>query len=101
MQRKPDQQCDMGLTPSNCNVFTRFFGGFHWWYPTDRIEIAGQIASIIGLIFVLIYMILSYGIFGVMANIALFFNIALILALLSALQATLTLPGIINCVVIP
>jgi preprotein translocase subunit SecD len=63
----------------------------------DSID-AGQIASIIGLIFVLIYMILSYGIFGVMANIALFFNIALILALLSALQATLTLPGIAGIV---
>jgi preprotein translocase subunit SecD len=63
----------------------------------DSID-AGQIASIIGLIFVVIYMILSYGIFGVMANCALFINIALILALLSGLQATLTLPGIAGIV---
>ncbi|MBL4721387.1 MAG: protein translocase subunit SecD [Alphaproteobacteria bacterium] len=59
---------------------------------------AGRIASIIGMVFVVIYMVLSYGLFGVMANIALFFNISLIIALLSGLQATLTLPGIAGIV---
>jgi len=63
----------------------------------DSVE-AGKVASLIGLALVLIFMIASYGLFGIMANIALFFNIALILALLSALQATLTLPGIAGIV---
>ncbi|NKB59473.1 MAG: protein translocase subunit SecD [Alphaproteobacteria bacterium] len=63
----------------------------------DSIE-AGKIASIIGMILVLVFMVVSYGLFGFMANIALFFNIALIMALLSALQATLTLPGIAGIV---
>lgn len=59
---------------------------------------AGKIASIIGLILVMAYMILSYGLFGILANVALMFNVALILALLSGLQATLTLPGIAGIV---
>lgn len=59
---------------------------------------AGKIASIVGLILVLIFMIASYGLFGVMANVALVFNIALIVAALSLLQATLTLPGIAGIV---
>lgn len=63
----------------------------------DSIE-AGKIASMIGMVLVLVYMIASYGLFGVLANVALFFNIALIMALLSAIQATLTLPGIAGIV---
>jgi len=63
----------------------------------DSVE-AGKKASIIGLVFVLIYMIFSYGLFGIMANVALVVNIALILAVLSSLQATLTLPGIAGIV---
>ena len=63
----------------------------------DSVE-AGKKASIIGLVFVLIYMIFSYGLFGIMANVALVVNIALILAILSSLQATLTLPGIAGIV---
>ncbi len=59
---------------------------------------AGKIASMISLAFVLIFMFVSYGIFGLMANVALVVNIALILALLSSLQATLTLPGIAGIV---
>ncbi|HSK38716.1 MAG TPA: protein translocase subunit SecD [Arenibaculum sp.] len=59
----------------------------------DSIE-AGQIASILGLVLVLVFMVITYGLFGLMANIALLFNIALIFAALSVLQATLTLPGI-------
>ncbi len=59
---------------------------------------AGKVASMIGLAFVLIFMFVSYGIFGLMANVALVVNIALILALLSSLQATLTLPGIAGIV---
>jgi len=55
---------------------------------------AGEIASLTGLALVVIFMVLAYGLFGVLADIALIFNIALIMAALSVLQATLTLPGI-------
>ena len=63
----------------------------------DSIE-AGKIAAIVGLILVLGFMVVAYGLFGVFANIALFFNLTLILGALSALQATLTLPGIAGIV---
>ncbi len=59
---------------------------------------AGKIAAVVGLILVLIYMIASYGLFGLMANVALLFNIALIVATLSVMHATLTLPGIAGIV---
>lgn len=59
---------------------------------------AGKVASIIALAFVLVFMFISYGTFGLMANVALLVNISLILALLSSLQATLTLPGIAGIV---
>lgn len=63
----------------------------------DSVE-AGKIASIMGLVFVVISMCLSYGLFGVFASIALVINMAMILALMSVLQATLTLPGIAGIV---
>ena len=63
----------------------------------DSVE-AGKIASLIGLAFVLVFMVVSYGSFGIMADIALIVNVALIMALLSSLQATLTLPGIAGIV---
>jgi preprotein translocase subunit SecD len=50
--------------------------------------------GMIGLVLVVVFMIAIYGLFGVMAVVALFFNMALILAALSIMQATLTLPGI-------
>lgn len=59
---------------------------------------AGKIASLIGLAAVLVFMLLSYGMFGLFADIALMVNVALIFALLSGLQATLTLPGIAGIV---
>lgn len=59
---------------------------------------AGRVAAIIGLIFVAAYMVASYGAFGLMANIALAINIALIMAVLSMIGATLTLPGIAGIV---
>ncbi len=59
---------------------------------------AGKIAGIIGLIAVLIFMVVSYGLFGVFAAIALAINVGLLLAILSAIQATLTLPGIAGIV---
>ena len=59
---------------------------------------AGKIASLVGMAFVLIFMGVSYGLFGMMANVALLVNVASIFALLSGLQATLTLPGIAGIV---
>jgi protein-export membrane protein SecD len=59
---------------------------------------AGEIASVLGLIFVAVFMALSYGLFGVIADIALLANLVLIAAALSGLQATLTLPGIAGIV---
>ena len=59
---------------------------------------AGKIASIVAFALVLIFMALSYGLFGVFANIALITNIVLVFALLSILGATLTLPGIAGIV---
>lgn len=59
---------------------------------------AGKFASAIGLLLVIVFMIVTYGLFGVLANVALFFNMTLIVAILSSLQATLTLPGIAGIV---
>ncbi len=59
---------------------------------------AGATASLAGLALVVVFFILTYGLFGVFAVIALFFNIALVFAILSILQATLTLPGIAGIV---
>ena len=59
---------------------------------------AGKIASIIGFVLVMIFMVVAYGIFGIAADIALILNLFLIVGALSALQATLTLPGIAGIV---
>lgn len=59
---------------------------------------AGRIAALVAGVAVMIYMVASYGLFGVFANIALAINIALIVAVLSAIGATLTLPGIAGIV---
>lgn len=59
---------------------------------------AGQTASLIAMALVLVFMAICYGLFGLMANVALLVNVALIFAVLSALQATLTLPGIAGIV---
>src|SRR5438270_1311310 len=55
---------------------------------------AGAVASIVGVALVIIFMVLFYGLFGVFADIALIFNLCLMLGSLSLLGATLTLPGI-------
>jgi preprotein translocase subunit SecD len=59
---------------------------------------AGKVASVIGLIAVVAFMVIAYGLFGLMANVALIYNMILIAAVLSVLQATLTLPGIAGIV---
>jgi preprotein translocase subunit SecD len=59
---------------------------------------AGKVASLFGLGFVIVFMVVMYGLFGLFADIALVVNIALIFSILSVLQATLTLPGIAGIV---
>jgi preprotein translocase subunit SecD len=59
----------------------------------DSIE-KGVIAGIIATVSVLALMLVVYGRFGVYANIALIFNVFLIIATMAAFNATLTLPGI-------
>ena len=63
----------------------------------DSID-AGSLASLIGLIAVVVFMAVYYGRFGIYANIALILNLILIIGILSALGATLTLPGIAGIV---
>ncbi|MBV8538094.1 MAG: protein translocase subunit SecD [Alphaproteobacteria bacterium] len=55
---------------------------------------AGVYSSIAGFVLVVAYMIAAYGLFGFFANVALVANLILIIAAMSILQATLTLPGI-------
>lgn len=59
---------------------------------------AGQRAAVVGLILVAAYMLASYGGFGAMALVSLSVNIAALIALLSLMGATLTLPGIAGIV---
>jgi len=59
---------------------------------------AGKTASIIGLVAVVLFMALYYGRLGLYADVALILNMVIITALLSLLQATLTLPGIAGIV---
>ncbi len=63
----------------------------------DNID-KGFMSVKIGFILVLIFMALYYKVFGMVANVALAVNLVLIVALLSLLQATLTLPGIAGIV---
>ena len=59
---------------------------------------AGKIASVLAVVLVVVFMAGIYGRFGLMADVALLMNLILITALLSLLQATLTLPGIAGIV---
>jgi preprotein translocase subunit SecD len=63
----------------------------------DNIDKGFQ-SVMIGFVLVLCFMLLWYRVFGLFANIALAANLVLIVALLSMLQATLTLPGIAGIV---
>ncbi len=63
----------------------------------DNIDQGFQ-SVMIGFVFVLIFMAVWYRVFGAIANLALAANLILIVALLSMLQATLTLPGIAGIV---
>ncbi len=55
---------------------------------------AGAIALAIGFVLVVAWMLAFYGLFGMFANVALIVNMILLLAVLSLMEATLTLPGI-------
>lgn len=54
----------------------------------------GVIASIIGLIAVVVFIVAAYGLFGIFTTITVFMNLFLMLGILSFMGATLTLPGI-------
>ena len=54
----------------------------------------GIVASIIGLIAVVLFMVAAYGLFGVFTTVTVFINLFLMLGALSFMGATLTLPGI-------
>ena len=63
----------------------------------DNIE-KGVLSVIAGFVLVLIFMALRYRVFGMVANVALTLNLVMIVAVLSIIQATLTLPGIAGIV---
>lgn len=63
----------------------------------DSIE-KGELAAYVGSILVIVFMLLTYRLFGVFANIAVAINVAMIFGILSLLNATLTLPGIAGIV---
>jgi preprotein translocase subunit SecD len=63
----------------------------------DNID-QGFISVVVGMILVVIFMAVYYKVFGLVADIALITNLVLIVAVLSMLQATLTLPGIAGIV---
>ena len=58
----------------------------------------GKISSYVGAAMVVIFMLATYGLFGLFANIAVAVNVAMIIGILSFLNATLTLPGIAGIV---
>lgn len=63
----------------------------------DSID-AGRVAALIAGVAVALYMVASYGLFGVFAVVALGVNIAVIFGILSMIGGTLTLPGIAGLV---
>jgi preprotein translocase subunit SecD len=63
----------------------------------DSID-SGERAAYVGSILVIVFMLLTYRLFGVFANVAVAINVAMIFGVLSLLNATLTLPGIAGIV---
>jgi len=63
----------------------------------DNIE-KGFTSVLYGFLLVLLFMIVFYRVFGVVASFALVLNLVIIVAVLSLLQATLTLPGVAGMV---
>jgi preprotein translocase subunit SecD len=58
----------------------------------------GKLSSYVGAAMVIIFMLVTYGLFGLFANVAVAINVAMIFGILSMLNATLTLPGIAGIV---
>jgi preprotein translocase subunit SecD len=54
----------------------------------------GMLSFVVGFALVVLFMAVYYKLFGMIANLALAFNVVIVVAILSMLQATLTLPGI-------
>ncbi len=63
----------------------------------ENIEL-GAISVAVGLTLVLLFMLVYYRVFGIAANVALLANLVLLVAIMSSLGATLTLPGIAGIV---
>ena len=63
----------------------------------DSIE-AGKKALVISFFLVIIFMIIRYKAFGFVADLAIIFNVILLVSMLSAIEATLTMPGIAGIV---
>jgi preprotein translocase subunit SecD len=63
----------------------------------DSIE-KGKLSSYVGAAMVIVFMLATYGLFGLFANLAVAINVAMIFGVLSLLNATLTLPGIAGIV---
>lgn len=59
---------------------------------------AGFTAALIGFVLVVVFMLVYYRLFGLFANMALLLNVLLIFAVMSFIDATLTLPGIAGIV---
>jgi len=58
----------------------------------------GQLSIMLGFLAVMLFMLIRYKTFGIVANFALLMNVVILVALLSLLQATLTLPGMAGIV---
>jgi len=58
----------------------------------------GKIGCVVGLLFIVLFMALVYRGFGMIANVVLLVNLAMIIGVSSLLGATLTLPGIAGIV---
>ncbi len=63
----------------------------------DSIE-AGKKALVIGFVLVILFMVMRYKAFGLVADLAIIFNVILLVSMLSAIEATLTMPGIAGIV---
>jgi len=63
----------------------------------DSID-AGRRATMVGFILVVVFMIIYYRMSGMLASLALVFNMVIILAVMATLRATLTMPGIAGLV---
>jgi protein-export membrane protein SecD len=84
-----------GALPAALNVIEERTVGAE--LGADSVQ-AGKLAALGGLVAVVAFMVATYGLFGIFATLALTVNMALLFALLTGLQATLTLPGIAGMV---